>query len=324
LIEKRLGNFVEAEQRFLQAANFEPRSAGAFNNLGNIYLISNRTDKAVAAYQKAIQLEPAKPESHYNLGQTYLSALQLNEAESEFRRARELKPQMTSFYTSISSRHPNRMAIDQTIESSRIWKRVFAATPERAELAEAFWQILWGRLPLKFGEAALAALLFVLFMVQVATRGKVLIRNCENCGGLICSRCTRSMVIGSQCSQCVKAFTPSDVAEPEAIRQKRAEVVKNRLRKESFHRRFSLILPGGGHLWRDDSKEGIVYLFIFISFLTRIIWWQGFIPSLLVLETPFLLLSMVIAFGLFLLYYGFVQYRIRLRSREWKYGLGTR
>ncbi len=324
LIEKRTGNFEEAEHHFLQAVKFEPRPAGAFNNLGNIYLISNQTDKAIEAYQRAIKLEPAKTESYYNLGQAYLLSLLLNEAESEFRRARELKPQLTSFYTSIYSRNPNRIAMDRTIEFSRVWKRVFAETPEREDLAEAFWQLLWGRVPLKFGEGMAATLLLALIMVQVFTRGKVLIRNCENCGGLICSRCTRSMVIGNQCSQCVKAFTASNVAEPEVVRQKRVEVAKYRWRKDSFIRWFSLILPGGGHLWRGDSKEGIVYLFIFFLFFMRIFWWQGFIPSPLALEISSHLLRPAITMGLLLVFYGFVQYRIRLNSRERRYNFGSR
>ena len=164
----------------------------------------------------------------------------------------------------------------------------------------------------------------ILFMVHLTTRGKVLIRNCENCGGLICSRCVRSMVIGNQCSQCVKAFTTTTAAEPEAASQKRAEVAKYRWRKNTFLRLFSLILPGGGHLWRDDSKEGIIYLFIFASFGMKILWWRGFIPSPLVSEMPIHLLWVAVTIGLFLLYYGFVQYRIRVRSRERIYHFGSK
>jgi tetratricopeptide (TPR) repeat protein len=324
LIEKRIGQFKEAEQRFLQAVKFEPQAAAAFNNLGNIYLITNQTDKAVKAYQKAIQLEPAKTEAYFNLGQAYLLDLLLNEAESEFRRARELRPQLTTFYTSISSRNPNRMAIDQTIEFGGIWRRIFAATPQREELAEAFWQLLWGRVPFKFGEGTAAVMLLILFLVQVNTRGKVLIRNCENCGGLICSRCIRSMVIGNQCSQCVKAFATSTSAEPEAASQKRAEVAKYRWRRNTFLRLFSLLLPGGGHLWRDNSREGIVYLFIFVLFGMKILWWRGFIPSPLVPEMSISLLWVAVTIGLFLLYYGFVQYRIRVRSRERIYNFGSK
>jgi tetratricopeptide (TPR) repeat protein len=323
LIEKRMGRFMEAEQRFLQSVKLESHASAAFNNLGNIYLISNRTDEAVAAYQKAIKLEPAKTESYYNLGQAYLSNLLLNEAESEFRRARELGPQLTSFYTSISTRNPNRIAIDQTIELSRIWKRVFAANPEREKFAEAYWQVLWGRVPLKYGEGVAAALLLILLMIHVTTRGKVLIRNCENCGGLICSRCTRSMVIGNQCSRCVKAFAASTSTEPQVVNQKRAEIAKYRERKNSFIRWFSLILPGGGHLWRDDSREGVVYLFIFLLFLMKIIWWRGFIPSPVLLENSFDHLWMGMTIMLFLIYYGFVQYRIRICLRERKYNFGS-
>jgi len=324
LIEKRMGKFTEAEAHFLKWAQLEPRSSAAFNNLGNVYLSTNQTDQAVEAYQKAIQLSPSRTESYYNLGQAYLLNLLLSEAESEFRRARELRPQLTFFYTSISSRNPNRMAIDQTIELSRLWKRVLTAIPERDKIARAFWQILWGQVPLKYGEAMAAALLFLLVLIQAASRGKGLMRNCERCGRLICSRCTRSMVIGQQCSQCINAFTTRTPTDPQVVRQKKAEVAKYQDRKSSFARRLSLILPGGGHLLQGRSQEGIVYLFVFILFLTKIFLWQGWISSPMVLHISFDIPWMILTAILFLFYYGFVQYRMgRSRSRDRRLGFGT-
>jgi tetratricopeptide (TPR) repeat protein len=319
LVEKRTGKFKEAEQRFLQWAQIEPQAAAAFNNLGNIYLASNRTDQAVEAYQKAIQLEPTKTESYYNLGQAYLLNLLLNEAESEMRRAREIRPQLISFYTSISSRNPNRMAIDQTIDLPRIWKRVFTATPAQEEIGGHFWRILWGRVPLKYGEATTAALLVLLLIFHAVTRGKVLIRKCEKCGRLICSRCTRSMVIGNQCSSCVNAFTAHASADPQIVKQKRAEVAKYQDRKKSFIQQLSCLLPGGGHIWRGDSRMGVFYLFIFILFLMKLILWSGWIPSPVVLDVSFDLLWVIIFSALFLIFYGFVQYHVQIRSKERKF-----
>jgi tetratricopeptide (TPR) repeat protein len=310
LVEKRMGRFEGAEQNYRQWAQLEPNASEVFNNLGNVYLASNRLNQAVEAYQKAIQLGPSKAEAHYNLGQVYLMNLLLNEAESEFQKAKELKPQLISYYTSIYSRNANRMVIDQPIDPARLWKRVFVDTPEQEKNARVLWGLLSNGVPLEYGELAMAAILALLMLIQISTRNKPLLRNCERCGRLICSRCTRSMVIGNQCSQCINTLTVGASADPQGVKQKRAEMAKYQARRNALPQWFSMILPGIGHLLRDRSKEGIFYVFIFILFLTKIFLWQKWVPSPLGLFAwPSLQWVFVTAF-LFLVYYGFVQYRL--------------
>ena len=147
LVEKRMGKFAEAEQHLRRWIEMEGESSAAHNNLGNVYLVTHRVDQAMEAYQKAIRLDSTRTESYYNLGQAYLLNLLLNEAESEFRRAKELRPQLISFYTSIASRHPNRMTIDRIVEPIHLWKRLLGETPERERLAKGFWAFLGGLVP---------------------------------------------------------------------------------------------------------------------------------------------------------------------------------
>jgi hypothetical protein len=85
-----------------------------------------------------------------------------------------------------------------------------------------------------------------------------------------------------------------------------------------------LILPGVGHLLVGRAKEGTIYLFILILFLAKILLWQGWVPSPLVLTTwPSLPWMVAVAF-LFVVYYGFVQYRMfRIRSKGGKFHFQT-
>jgi len=320
LVEKRMGKFEEAEQHFREWTQLQPHSSAAFNNLGNVYLVTNRIGQAVEAYKKAIQLGPFRAEGHYNLGQAYLLTLHLREAESEFRRARELKPQLISFHTAVSSRNPNRLVIDQTMGLSQLWKRVLSHVPEREKIAQGFWELLWHGVPLKYGEIIVAVLLGLFGLIQIATRNMPLIRRCERCGRLICSGCLRSMVAGNQCSQCINAFAARPSADPQEIKQKRAEVAKHQARRRSIPEWLSLILPGCGHLMRDRSKEGIVFLFIFILFLMKGILWRGWIPDPMVQGIFLSIPWMIVMAILFLFYYGLVQYRmIRLRPKGGKF-----
>jgi len=288
----------------------QPHASQAFNNLGNVYLATDRPNQAVEAYKKALQLGTSKAESHYNLGQAYLLNLLLNEAEAEFRRAKELKPQLISYYTSISSRNPNRMVIDQTIVPLQLWKRVFFDNPEGQKIAQGYWEFLWHGVPLKYGEVMVAAILGLLVLMQTLTGNRPLIRNCEKCGRPICSQCTRSPVMGKQCSQCITAFSTSRSADPQVVKHKRAEVSQYQSRKRSLTQWLSLVLPGVGHLLLGRAKEGTIYLFLLILFLIKLIWRQEWVPSPLVLNiwpsTPW----MIAAGFFFVVYYGFVQYRM--------------
>ena len=320
LVEKRMGKFAEAEQHLRRWIQLEPKAAAAYNNLGNVYLATNRIDQAVEAYQKAIHLDAARTESYYNLGQAYLLNLLLNEAESEFRRAKELRPQLISFYTGISSKNPNRMAIDQTLDPALLWKRVLGETQQQEILANRFCSFLGTVLPLKFEEIIGAGFLVLLGLVHWGSRGKPLIRRCERCGRLICSRCSRSMVIGNQCSQCVKAFSKKAPGDPQLMKDKRLEVAKHQLRQHTLSRWLSLVFPGAGHLHRGHSKEGFLYLFLGALFLMKALLWQGWIPDPMDLKisssVPWILLFLYF----FLVYYIWVQLRmLRILRREVKF-----
>jgi hypothetical protein len=248
----------------------------------------------------------------------------LTEAEGEFGRARELKPQLISYYTNISSRNPNRLVIDQTIEPRRLWQRVFFDNPERQKISQGCWEFLWNGVPLKYGEVTAAAILGLMVLVQIFTRNWPPMRICERCGHLICSRCTRTMVMGKHCSQCVTAFSTNRPADPQVVKWKKAEIARYQSRRKSIPRWCSLILPGVGHLLLGRAKEGTIYLFIFILFLTKTLLWKGWIPSALGLITWSSQSWMAVAAFLFFLYYGVVQYRMfRIRSKGGKFHFRT-
>ena len=310
LVEKRMGRWKEAEQRTLQLAELDPQSAIGLNNLGNLFFLTNRLDQAVEAYQRAASLEPSRGEAYYNLGQAYLQKLRMREADTEFQRAQSLEPRKISYYASISSKNPNRMGIDRTVDFLPFWKRVFSPSPERDRIARNIWEILWQGIPLERGEMAMGGLFILLGLVHLASRRLSLIRSCERCGALICSRCARSRVIGNQCVQCLNAFTANSAGDPKVVRKKRAEVARYQARLNFFPQRISWFIPGVGHLMRGRSLEGILYLFLLILFVTRWIWWSGWIPDPLAvvgrLAIPWLAISGV----LFVLFYLWVQYRM--------------
>lgn len=316
LVEKRMGKFTEAENHLRRWIKMGGNAAAAYNNLGNVYLATNRIDQAMGAYQQAIVFDGSRTESYYNLGQAYLLNLLLNEAESEFRRAKELRPQLISFYTGIASRHPNRMTIDRILEPGQIWKKVFAETDQRDELAGGFFRFLGVPRVLPGAEWFGAAFLLILGAVHFGGRRRPLLRRCERCGRLTCSRCSRSLVLGNQCLQCVQAFSKNPNGDGQRLKEKRLEVARYQLRELSLSRWLSFLLPGAGHIHRGHPQEGMAYLFIGSCFLMRALLGEQWLPN------PFDLgLSSAvpwIAAGLFFFafYYFWVQFRLHQILRK--------
>lgn len=310
LLERRMELYNEAEKSLFRYGELEPNSPAFYNNMGNIYLLTNRLDKAIYFYQQALRLSPSQAEIHYNLGQAYLLNLQLKEAEIQFQRARQLAPQLISYYTSISSKNPRRLVIDLPVKKLRLLKRIAASSPEREELAATIWDVFWGKIPLKYGEIALALVILVFILRQTFWGGEISIRRCTKCGRRICSHCVRSMVIGQQCAQCLHTFSSYSISDPKITQHKKAEVAKYQKRRYFLGRLLSRLLPGAGHIYLGHSGEGAFYLFISFFIILKIIFWPGWIPRPWPGEATLDLSGMMIVTLFLIAFYLFVQRRV--------------
>jgi hypothetical protein len=110
--------------------------------------------------------------------------------------------------------------------------------------------------------------------------------------------------------QCVNAFSKNPTGDSQRLKEKRLEVAQHQLRQFSLSRWQSFLLPGAGHLHRGHAKEGFIYIFIGSFFLVRAILGEDWIPNPLDLEMSFSALRMATTLFLFLVFYGWVQFRI--------------
>jgi tetratricopeptide (TPR) repeat protein len=79
----KAGRLDEAEQVLSRLLELDPDSSVAHNQLGNVYLLTNRPGPAFEEYQRAVELGSDNPEALYNLGHRFLQ-------KRNFRRAAEL------------------------------------------------------------------------------------------------------------------------------------------------------------------------------------------------------------------------------------------
>ena len=65
--------------------------AGAYGNLGNVYLTMEKFDRAEEAYRRAMTLDPEDPDVHQNLASLYMKKGLQEEARKEIALYERLK-----------------------------------------------------------------------------------------------------------------------------------------------------------------------------------------------------------------------------------------
>lgn len=81
----------EAEKLLKKALEKYPEDPAIYNNLGNIYFLSNRPDESIEAFKKAVDLKADK-DYYYNLGCVYFTMNDVKNADFYLKKALETAP----------------------------------------------------------------------------------------------------------------------------------------------------------------------------------------------------------------------------------------
>lgn len=100
----------------LLAIKLDPRSSGAWRELGRAYLGLGKRDEAGQAFQRATEVGPADWTAHNNLGGFHLVAGRLDQATSSFERVLALAPDNVKAYNNLGSVHLTRERFDRATE----------------------------------------------------------------------------------------------------------------------------------------------------------------------------------------------------------------
>ena len=91
----------------------DPSYSGAWQNLGNIYLVQKNWQKAVNVFQEALRIDPDNYEALTNLGSVYLILQKFDNAYACFRSAQILAPpNFSSLLDELINRARQRVSID--------------------------------------------------------------------------------------------------------------------------------------------------------------------------------------------------------------------
>ena len=98
LLKRRKGpddnhDLPRIESLLQTAVRIDPKLAGAYLQLGNLYAEQKNSAAAIAAYQKAAQSSPDLPDAHYRLSQAYRQVGEKVKAEQELQRYQQTSKQ---------------------------------------------------------------------------------------------------------------------------------------------------------------------------------------------------------------------------------------
>ncbi|MFQ5841275.1 MAG: tetratricopeptide repeat protein, partial [Thermodesulfobacteriota bacterium] len=304
LINKREGNYPKAESYFKRVISNDSSAAEAMTNLANVYLAMGNVDQAIELNSKAIDLKPRKASFHFNRYRAISKkSATLVKTDPSIERATELNPQLIQHYLKIETGNMNRFVIDETLSALNLWKGVMYHFMDK-------WMNL-GRLvsvwvmPLTERWRFISPLLFLCMVVffSILAQRKGSMRKCPLCGSPSRRVYPRRVEGDLICMGCYRLFVKKEGLNPKVKVKKMTEVRGYRKREELISRILSLFSLGGGHVWRNYTIRGVVFLFVFSVFILRIVYWHGLIRNSEVIPTSSPLSSAAFLIGLFACFY---------------------
>ena len=81
---------VQNTRKITKAMELQKDLRLAYFDLGRIYADQNKSQEAIAAFERAVKLDPTQPDAHYRLARLYSQVGQKQKAAAEFAKTREL------------------------------------------------------------------------------------------------------------------------------------------------------------------------------------------------------------------------------------------
>jgi len=116
-------DYRTAESKFTRAIALDAAFAPAYNNLGNLYVMTGQADRAEDFLKKAIGLSPGLASAHYSLGALLLQTGRADEAMDYLAKGIDLDPSYLETHKSLIATTDARASA----ESEFAWARVYAS-----------------------------------------------------------------------------------------------------------------------------------------------------------------------------------------------------
>lgn len=276
LLNKRGGNFDQAEQTYLQLIERykydRDLSSYFYNNLGNIYFIQERYSEAEEMYRSASERNKNLAQPYYNLSTLLLEAGQFNVGPSAEARkkASDLNRELVNQFIVNATPHYNRETMDIILQHDYLWRLALSNFSEgNRNLVSGFWtKGIKGNYNI-LGTAISLGLVLIIFVLVLQQKNLGLDNiECDVCTKSICKKCRKTLKEQVICPDCYQALSGiRRVAMQDHLREKLERKADAKIRRNTG---FYSLIPGGGFVYRNFFVRG--FTFIFITFILIALW----------------------------------------------------
>jgi hypothetical protein len=110
------GVFIGPEKLWTYTVQHNSTAFLAHNNLGNVYLETDRAQEAIDEYQAALQLNPNMPEAHNNLGRALYQENRIDEAIDQYELALKFNPHFALAHTNLANALVRKGRVPEAID----------------------------------------------------------------------------------------------------------------------------------------------------------------------------------------------------------------
>jgi len=274
LLHLKNESFYSASDYLLRVAAGDRNNASAYINLGNLYYLQGKYEKALEGYRKAEAIDSLNAICQYNLAQAYIKMLLMAKSSVALQKAANLGiDEVKSSY--------NREALmamevfPAYFTNGTLWRLARREGKTREE--NSVLALLQPIIHFSFKTSAwiLLAALLVAFILKRLVHPGHLTFQCSNCGDMTCGNCCnddRGIILCSTCAASIEDVSSEKVIEA-LLRQCRQQAVVRR-RKQT--RLTTIWIPGVRNIYYDSFAKG-VFLSLLFSFSLIELWARGFL-----------------------------------------------
>ena len=112
-----INSYSEAENHYMLAIKYEPRSVPTLVNLGNLFQQQEKYEKSIIEYNKAIMINPNDEKIHSNLGLSYFNMKLYEKSLNYYQKALDINPKYEEAIFGLGNCYDNLGNSNQAIKS---------------------------------------------------------------------------------------------------------------------------------------------------------------------------------------------------------------
>ena len=268
---KKAGQWPQAEAVYRTLLSADPSDAIALNNVANLEVARGELETAVSRYQAVADgggSDTFRATALYNLAVVRLKQFDF-EAASAVREVADdtdaaLGQRLDRLWSFDKDGSSVQSVVDLALTAEEVEAK-FAGAAEGAGLPNVVGSAPPASLSAAAGLqnrfAGAIVLMIVAFIALRSWRGhRLFTLQCPKCGTVFCRRCHLGAVAASLCSQCYHMFVVKDGVAAQARRHKLVEVESEDSRKRRVFALISILSPGAGHVWAQQTLFGVILM----------------------------------------------------------------